>query len=348
MATLVPRPVNALRQRLRGIAQAVGETRAYVVESRVVLEERLSRLESALSAVQADNRLLNAKVQALLAQEADHFGALEAASQQGNEARERLLEVAKLTYHDEPRQRERLWMAREATTYQEAYRDPQPLVTVVIPTYTNHELLATRSIPSVLAQTYQNFEIQVVGDAAPAQTAEAILEFDDPRISYHNLPTRGPYPSDPVALWRVAGTLPWIEAVHRARGRWIAPVDDDDAFLPHHIEALLELARRDRLEVCYGQLRMHLADGDTRVIGAFPPCFGEFGFQGALYHADLRFFVPELADAIFSLPGDWATAERMLRTGVRFGMLDDVVVDYFPSWDRDEQTAEALFGTRRP
>jgi putative methyltransferase (TIGR04325 family) len=42
-------------------------------------------------------------------------------------------------------------------------------------------------------------------------------------------------------------------------------------------------------------------------------------------------FELELADAAFRLPYDWALCVRMLEAGVRIGMLDEVVTDYYPS-----------------
>jgi len=80
--------------------------------------------------------------------------------------------------------------------YELAFSDPDPLVSVVIPTYTSYETLRDRAIPSVLAQTYENFEIVVIGDAAPPEAAEAVASFDDDRIVYENLSIRGPYPED--------------------------------------------------------------------------------------------------------------------------------------------------------
>ena len=39
----------------------------------------------------------------------------------------------------------------------------------------------------------------------------------------------------------------------------------------------------------------------------------------------------QLVAALFAEPGDWAWLRRMVRLGVRMGMVDDVVVDYYPS-----------------
>ncbi len=87
---------------------------------------------------------------------------------------------------------------------------------MVIPTYDNHQLLRERAIPSVLAQTHQNFEIVVVGDAAPDEARRTVEGFDDPRITFVNLGYRGPYPADPETRWLVAGVPPYNEAVRRA------------------------------------------------------------------------------------------------------------------------------------
>ena len=179
----------------------------------------------------------------------------------------------------------------------------EPLVSVVIPTFRNHALLAERAIPSVLAQTYQHFEVIVVGDAAPTPAAQAVAAFDDPRLSFHNLELRGPYPDEPRRRWLVAGVPPYNEAVRRARGEWIAPLDDDDAFSPDHIEVLLQAAQRRRLELVYGGIAQHAPSGHCTRLGTFPPGLGQFNLQAAMYRADLGdLFDLELADELFDEP----------------------------------------------
>jgi glycosyltransferase involved in cell wall biosynthesis len=214
----------------------------------------------------------------------------------------------------------------------------------VIPTYNNYELLRTRALPSVLGQSYQNFEIVVVGDAAPLDAKKAVEGVGDPRISFFNLPYRGPYPSDPAARWFVVGTPPFNEGTHRASGRWIAPLDDDDAFAPNHLERLLERARADRLELAYGQIDMHLPDGRTERRGSFPPQYGQFNLQAAIWHAGLSaIFQGDLADAALGVANDWALLVRMMEAGVRVGFLEEVVVDYFPA--RSAGSSEGYWGS---
>ncbi len=272
----------------------------------------------------------------------------EAASSAARADHGRMVELLRFVYDRAQWRRERLYQLRSDPEYERAYSDPDPLVSVVIPTYDNYGLLRERSIPSILAQSYQNFEVLVVGDAAPDEARQVVEAFEDRRITFENLPYRGPYPEDPETGWLVYGVPAYNEGARRARGRWIAILDDDDALRPHHLEKLLERARGDRLEMTYGRLLIHFANGSETTIGCFPPRMGQFGEQAALYHAGLReIFERELADAAFGLPSDWALCLRMMEAGVRIGMRDDVIVDYYPSrswtprWEGDRYGPEA-------
>ncbi len=42
-------------------------------------------------------------------------------------------------------------------------------------------------------------------------------------------------------------------------------------------------------------------------------------------HTDLRYICAELSDAEFGETGDWSRIRRMMRLGVRMGMIDQVV-----------------------
>jgi putative methyltransferase (TIGR04325 family) len=309
-------PLRALRARLQLITSIAAETRQYVLESRgMELGSRdmlLERLDSLA-------------------------GQVEGLAEAQRSDRAWLQETLRVIHDRESERRQRLAALRASDSYDAVYAIDEPLVSVVIPTFRNHALLADRAIPSVLAQSYQHFEVIVVGDAAPATAQEAVVGFNDPRVSFHNLERRGPYPEEPRRRWLVAGVPPFNEAVRRARGEWIAPLDDDDAFRPDHIEVLLDAARRRRLELVYGGIAQHEPGGVCTQLGGFPPTLGQFNLQAALYRADLGdLFELELADELFDQPYDWALCHRMARTGVRMGMVDRIVVDYYPSslWTR--------------
>jgi hypothetical protein len=240
-------------------------------------------------------------------------------------------EILQLVYDREPEFRERLGRLRCSDAYDQAFSENAPLVSIIIPTYDRGDLLVSRAIPSALSQTYGNVEVMVVGDCAPEDTGHRLTAIDDPRIRYTNLSYRGPYPRDRRDLWHVAGIPPRNLAVRLARGTWIAPLDDDDAFHPEHVERLLALAQSGRHEVAYGQLHVLMNDGSEFNLGAYPPELGQFGWQGAIFHAGLSFFEMELADSLFSSPADWSLCRRMMRAGVRFGMLAEPVTDHYES-----------------
>ena len=224
----------------------------------------------------------------------------------------------------------RLAVARTRQEYELAWTDPDPLVSITLPTWDRAELLLTRSLPSLLEQTYAHLEVLVVGDAATAEVAEALAGHPDPRVRWANLNVRVLAHPDPSRQWLVGSTLARNLASTMARGRWILHFDDDDQLRPDAIERLLERARETLAEVVYGGFVLHVPTGPPRSHRVFPPKFGHFGWQGALHHAALP-FTRELVAAQLGMPGDQWLLERMLRAGVRFAMLDRDVWDYFPS-----------------
>jgi hypothetical protein len=260
-----------------------------------------------------------------------------AASAQHGEQLRIATEILRTLHDEEALNRVRLHDLRRSDEYRLADEEADPLVSVIMPTYDRADLLLERSIPSVLAQTHQNFEIVVVGDSAPAAVGEALASFGDPRIRYYNSSIRGPYPALPEHAWMVVGTPPYNRAMAEARGRWLAPLDDDDSFTPDHIELLLAAARERRLELVYGRLRCRYPDGTEDFIGEFPPQteFDElrasFGLQAALVHGGLRFMQMHLTDPLFGLNNDVSLSRRMIRAGVLMGMIDAVVSDYYPA-----------------
>ena len=118
--------------------------------------------------------------------------------------------------------------------------EQNPLVSVIIPTHNRAELLTTRAIPSVLNQTYQNFELIIVADRCTDDTKDRVQKTGDPRIKFVDLTDRPPLPEDLHARWRVAASAPRNKGFEMAQGEWITQIDDDDEFTPDHIEVLLQ------------------------------------------------------------------------------------------------------------
>jgi hypothetical protein len=235
--------------------------------------------------------------------------------------------ISRHVYDEEPANRRRLHQLRDSDEYGLAFTEAEPLVTFIVPTYRSFETLRDVALPSILGQDYPNLEVIVSGDCAPPETAAVVAGFDDPRFVYLDRTIRGPYPEDPAKRWFGIGGPPVNDALAIARGRWIATLGDDDAVRPNHTRDLLAAAQEHRYEHCYGLQQVNFAEGEPLVLGEFPPRMGHWGMQAVLYHAGLRFFEAELSDAIYDEPSDWSKCRRMIRAGVRFGMIETIVVD---------------------
>lgn len=107
--------------------------------------------------------------------------------------------------------------------------DKMPAVSVVIPTY-NREETISRSIDSVLAQTFDDFELIVVDDASTDNTATVVDQYDDPRVQFvsHD-ENRG-------------GSAARNTGIAHAEGEYIALLDSDDEWEPtklqHQVDCL--------------------------------------------------------------------------------------------------------------
>ena len=99
-------------------------------------------------------------------------------------------------------------------------------------TYNRGELITERCLPSILAQTYHNLEIIVIGDACTDDTFDRIKKFSDKRLKYFNLKQRGNYPRIRKFRWMVAGSIPFNHALRMTTGDFITHLDDDDEYSP--------------------------------------------------------------------------------------------------------------------
>jgi glycosyltransferase involved in cell wall biosynthesis len=204
-----------------------------------------------------------------------------------------------------------------------------PLISVQIPTYNRSKILTERAIPSVLKQTYQNFEIVVVGDHCTDDTEELIKNIDDNRIKFYNLAKRGNYPIDPMARWMVAGAIPANKGIELCTGNWIAPLDDDDEFSEDHLETLLKYALQNNYEMVYGIVQMEREPDKWKNVGYYPLNYGKICHISVLYSSKLKFFKYDINAWKYLEPGDWNLWRRMKKAGVRIGFIDKVVGKHY-------------------
>lgn len=204
-----------------------------------------------------------------------------------------------------------------------------PFFSVIIPVYNRAGPLAT-ALRSVLAQTCQDFEIVVVDDGSADDPAATMAGFPDPRIRFIRQDNAG-------------GGAARNAAIDAARGRFIAPLDSDDQFLPHHLARMKSLLEGTRDVVGYA--RMRVDRGENRVILKPPRAIRE-GEHMATYLLCDRGFVPTITVVVeretakrIRYDGNLRTAEdtdfaiRLFLAGQTFHMLEEPGAVWRDVWD---------------
>jgi glycosyltransferase involved in cell wall biosynthesis len=221
-------------------------------------------------------------------------------------------------------------------TLEELYESKDnPLISVIIPTYNLGKILTERTIPSVLSQTYTNWELIIYGDVCTDDTEARIKKISDPRVKFFNLTGKIRLPGDEAYNRRFSnGWKPYMSALNDAAGRWIALFNDDDEFTPNHIEVLLRHAQETNAELVYANQVNVLEDGSRQQIGreGFPngklPLFRSCVPQRTvLMRSYLKPFLFAKVDYVprLGFAGDMVWWEQMGLAGVRAEYLDKVV-----------------------
>lgn len=102
------------------------------------------------------------------------------------------------------------------------HSQPSKLVSIVVPVY-NAERYVGETLKSILAQTYQNFEVIIVDDGGSDRSLEICRKFTDFRIKIVQQSNRG---------------LPGARntGIRHAQGDYITLLDADDLWLPEKLE----------------------------------------------------------------------------------------------------------------
>jgi glycosyltransferase involved in cell wall biosynthesis len=228
----------------------------------------------------------------------------------------------------------RIELFRQEPDYELAFTSESPLITIRVSSYNGYKDLISRSLPSIIAQTYSNWEVIIVGDSDPQgeQINDYLEKLNDSRFTFVQREFRGPYPIDPRQAWLITGAYAFNVAGRLANGLWIAKLDQDDAWEPNHLELLLATARSNRSEVVYGRVRCHFIDDAARpsqIVGEYPPQKGTFALTAALCHGKFKSFEMNELGYLWNDPGDWGLAWRMWLGGARFDFINDVIANVF-------------------
>jgi len=201
----------------------------------------------------------------------------------------------------------------------------KPLVSVIIPTYNRRHIIA-RSVDSVLAQTFTDYEIIVVDDGSTDNTGEFLKKHYGNRIQYIAQPAnRG------LATARNRG-------IEESRGTYIAILDDDDLWFPEKLALQVALLEKDS-EISLGYCGTMKVNGRGEMIEEIRPAQRGHIFEAMLYQncllgpASVAIFprtvlrTSGLFDTGFSACADWDLWVRMARCG-KVDFVDRPLVQY--------------------
>jgi teichuronic acid biosynthesis glycosyltransferase TuaG len=120
----------------------------------------------------------------------------------------------------------------------------RPVVSVVIPAYNAQDYIAA-TLESVLAQTFEHFEVIVVDDCSRDGTVEIVRNFSsrDPRVQLMALARNFGAPAGPRNL-----------GVRAAKGEWIAFLDADDVWHRQKLEHQMRVLQETGAKFCSTQM----------------------------------------------------------------------------------------------
>jgi hypothetical protein len=130
-----------------------------------------------------------------------------------------------------------------------------PAVSVIIPNY-NHARFLRRRIESVLAQTYENFEVIVMDDCSTDQSRAVIGEYaKDPRVRVvFNETNSG------------STFKQWNRGVRLARGKYVWIAESDDYADERLLKSLVAMLDKDQT-VMFANCRSHRVTAEDRPDG---------------------------------------------------------------------------------
>lgn len=198
-----------------------------------------------------------------------------------------------------------------------------PLVSVISPTWMRHDLLLSRCIPSVQAQTYAEVEHIIVSDGPDEALRGFLAAVRRPRhpIRFFELGEHAPDPN--------FGHYARVHGIAQAAGEFVAYNDDDDELGPEHCALMAAALDADPdAEVAVSRMISHGPDDVLTAIGWGPLACGNVGTPMIAHRKSV------LEKATWGPPSrleDWELTERWMAAGVKFVNVDHDTVNIWPS-----------------
>lgn len=126
---------------------------------------------------------------------------------------------------------------------------PEPLVSVIMPVY-NAEKYLSKSINSIIGQTYEAWELIIIDDGSKDHSSEIIRSYNDSRIRvYTHKKNKGVSPAR-------------NHAIRLAKGKYLAMQDADDISLPKRLECQVKYLEKNSKVGLIGSNYEVISDSD--------------------------------------------------------------------------------------
>ena len=132
--------------------------------------------------------------------------------------------------------------------------DEYALISIIMPSY-NCAYFIGETIDSILAQTYQNWELLITDDCSTDNSREIISRYasKDPRIKLLNLAENS------------GAGIARNNSIKEAKGRFIAFCDSDDRWMPEKLEKQISFMERENIS--FSSTSYITCDEENRITG---------------------------------------------------------------------------------
>jgi glycosyltransferase involved in cell wall biosynthesis len=227
------------------------------------------------------------------------------------------------------------------------------LVDVIIPVFNTPHRFLTVALDSLRAQTLSDWKAWVINDGSDrqytAELEESLRAYGDPRIQYLYSDHKGPAGSRNVGI--VEGRAPYV-----------ALLDSDDCWLPHHLSRQVALLEANR-EIALVHGHCDVIDPAGQLVHSPPPKTGLNALSNARLFADMlrenfvsassvvlrRSALEQVGgfDASFPCLVDKELWLRLLNAGARFHYDPEIVFRYRVHPQNISKNTDLLLATRR-
>lgn len=199
------------------------------------------------------------------------------------------------------------------------------LISIITPVYMC-EAYIERTMNSVLAQTYPNWEMLLVDDCSPDGSAEIIRSYaeKDPRFKYIKLEN-----NSGAAIARNVG-------LENAKGRYIAYLDADDIWLPEKLERQIRFMEENDVQFsCCDYEKIEADDTPLNKVVHMPKTitYNQLLSNTIIQTVGVIVDLNKVDRKLLVMPNvrrgqDSATWLQMLRNGVKFTGQNEVLAQY--------------------